>query len=202
MFNIPSRAIVILMRKIKILCLLLFSIVLSVIYYVREWNSTDNHIYIIILRYGGQQGAGAKAIMSFQCWETHSALPGSVHIVEPALPNAILTGDITESTLTFGDLFDLDQFNSISRKINYTEIITADQYFTESSRKIVFVSVQNNKCLKESYSGTTNDCYSSIISRCHYPLLEELTSRGYCIVEILSVNDINTLRTKMEDILR
>ncbi len=162
----------------------------------------DNHIDIIVLNYNGQQGSGIKAIISFQCWEAHSALPGSVHIVEPALSNSILTGDIVGSTFTFGDLFDLNKFNLISKKLDYAEMITADQFFNNGSKKIIFVET-NKKNRTDGIlwpkTNATDDCYPFQIPK--FPILRRLHNRGYCIVKVVSIDYRLLTMEMMESIL-
>ena len=95
--------------------------------------------YVIALRYSGQQGAGMKALLSLQRWVRDVRLP--MKIVEPFIVKSVLGAfkNSAAQEFKFSDLFDLAQFNDVSRSEGVAELISWDTYVAQAPSNAVLV---------------------------------------------------------------
>jgi hypothetical protein len=86
--------------------------------------------YALVLRYSGQQGAGVRALSSLQQWISNLGLP--IKVVEPFIQNSVLGIHPAEKangkSVRFGEMFDLDNFNDVSRRKGLAEMIPWSVY--------------------------------------------------------------------------
>ena len=97
--------------------------------------------YVLVLRYSGQQGAGVKALSSLQQWMRDLRLP--MKIVEPFVQTSVLgmCQSQPREGIRFGDMFDLDQFNAVSRSQGLPEIVPWSVYRSNTYGQAVFVKM-------------------------------------------------------------
>ena len=99
--------------------------------------------YVIGLQYSGQQGAGVKALDSLQHWVRDMRLP--MAIVEPFVQWSTLGLQHiprTESAVRFSDIFDLENFNRVSRSEGVTELIDWPTFVAHGIRRAVYVQME------------------------------------------------------------
>lgn len=148
-------------------------------------------VHVLVLRYMGQQGVAVKALTSLQCWTGHTGLP--VAIVEPALSGTVMTGNIVREDMAMSDLFDIDHFNTLSRLNGYPEVIEKGEFFKQSSKNIVFVTIEKGSEFKEESAQTCLAPSNSVLA--------SLTEKGYCIVKEVSVSNERLTTQTFRDIL-
>ena len=155
-------------------------------------------IYLINLRYSGQQGAGVRALTSLQCWAGHSGLP--ISIVEPAMSRTQLIGLISKknNTMRLTDYFNIKHFNTRSRENGYAELITQNRFLNKGPNDIIYVQT-GSKVHKTKWSNKNNTeiCYKHT----RHALLRKLVKLGYCIVKIVPTKGIQLSRQKIHEIL-
>ena len=102
--------------------------------------------YVLVLRYSGQQGAGVKALSSLQQWIRDLRLP--VRIVEPYVQDSVIgihrKEDVTlpgGDGVRFGEMFDLDHFNSVSRSEGLPEMLPWSSYLSNYLGQAVMVDM-------------------------------------------------------------
>ena len=148
-------------------------------------NGDGHRIYLLVERYMGQQGVGVKALAALQCWASRANL--TVAIVEPAMSDSVLTGDIVRTNMSLADLFDLDHFNAMSRQAGYPVVIRKKHYLKQSVKNIILVSFEKGVKYEEVWSkkvGVEAECYTN-----HQDHLLESVVKGvdYCIVKVVIV---------------
>lgn len=159
------------------------------------WSTAQ--IHVLVLRFMGQQGVGAKALVSLQCWISQIGLPAA--IVEPAITSTLMTGNIVPGKVTLTDLFDMDNFNTLSRGMGYPELVSRDSFFENASRNIIFVKIETKSThlsLPEPDIGETGSCLKATTT-----VLQSLVRGGFCIVKIASVNNQNLTPHSLRNIL-
>ncbi|CAI8004088.1 hypothetical protein GBAR_LOCUS3829 [Geodia barretti] len=100
--------------------------------------------YILVLRYSGQQGAGVQALSSLQQWISNLDLP--MKVVEPFIQNSVLgihpAKKANAKSVRFGEMFDLDNFNDVSRRKGLAEMIPWSVYRASAQgQAAVFVNM-------------------------------------------------------------
>ena len=145
-----------------------------------------HHIYLLVERYMGQQGVGVKALAALQCWASRANL--TVAIVEPAMSDSVLTGDIVRTNMSLADLFDLDHFNAMSRQAGYPVVIRKKHYLKQSVKNIILVSFEKGVKYEEVWPkkvGVGAECYTNHQDH----LLESVVKDvDYCIVKVVIVD--------------
>ena len=97
--------------------------------------------HVMVLQYAGQQGAGVRVLVSLQRWVKMASLP--MLIVEPFIDDSTLgtcTGN-THQCIKFSDMFDLKNFNRVSRSKGVAEIVPWDTYVTRASPDAILVKM-------------------------------------------------------------
>lgn len=161
----------------------------------------DHRIYLLVQRYMGQQGVGVKALTALQCWASRTTLP--VAIVEPALSDSVLTGDILRASMSLADLFDLEHFNAVSRKAGYPLVIGKEIYREKNAKNIILVSFENGAQYQQVWprndSIATEECYASL-NKDHF--LESVVKEAdYCVVKVVVVNNRGLTAQVFRDIV-
>jgi hypothetical protein len=112
-----------------------------------KYNKEHSYGYVVALKYSGQQGAGIQALMSLQCWAASFNLP--IRILEPILNNTVFVSlphersvSLSNKTLRFSDLFDIQHFNRISESIGYVSVGTGEDFFTSAPRDVIYVHLE------------------------------------------------------------
>ena len=112
-----------------------------------EYSKEHAYGYVVALRYSGQQGAGIQALMSLQCWAASFNLP--IHILEPILYSTVLVSvphersvSLSNNSLRFSDLFDIQHFNRISESIGYVSVGTEEDFLTFAPRDAIYVHLE------------------------------------------------------------
>ena len=99
--------------------------------------------YVLVLRYSGQQGAGVKALSSLQQWIRDLNLP--MTIVEPFIQSSILGIHPAKvgvnKSVRFGEMFDLDNFNAVSRSEGLPEMTPWSAYSARTLGRAVYVNM-------------------------------------------------------------
>lgn len=160
----------------------------------QELELHGNSYYIIVLRYMGQQGVGVKSLTYLQCWASHTGLP--MVIVEPAISKSVMTGDIWTSKVIFGDLFDLNHFNDVSKNAGYPEIARIKQFYHQGPMNIVYVSIKHHHSTVDFTN--SESCFTTQIP---HSMLDSFRRKGYCIVNVVSVNSERLTSQLLQDIL-
>ena len=161
----------------------------------RDYHSSFEHGYVTALLYSGQQGTGIQALMSLQCFVGSFNLP--MYIVEPVMINTSfgsrlkLTSDNFNSILKFSDLFDFSHFNNASRKMEFTEIRSENDFYTNAPTKVILVeSHRSNNMHPATVAWTSQEegnCYSS-----------EQIAKEFCIVRVISVSGKRDMRSSYQ----
>ena len=143
-------------------------------------------IYLMVLRYGGQQGSGVSGITSIQCWAGNIGLP--IRIVEPVISTTEIVFSLrAESTefMEFSEYFDLEYFNNASRAAGYAEVVPRKTFLEANSKNVVIIIItrkdRTNDPIINWARNSTHPCYNGS----HYL---EFKEAGYCIVEATSIN--------------
>ena len=104
-------------------------------------ESSSEKGYVLTLKYGGQQGAGVRSLLSQQCWAESFHLP--MYIVEPFIEESIcgIPSDLTktENVLRMSDFFDIDHFNEASRNDGYAEVASWEDFLRSAPRKVIVI---------------------------------------------------------------
>ena len=104
-------------------------------------TSPEPRGYVLTLKYGGQQGAGVRSLLSQQCWAESFHLP--MYIVEPFIEESIcgIPSDLTktENVLRMSDFFDIDHFNEASRNDGYAEVASWEDFLRSAPRKVIVI---------------------------------------------------------------
>lgn len=152
-----------------------------------EASYGDHRIYLTVQRYMGQQGVGVKALTALQCWASRTNLP--VAIVEPAISDSVLTGDILHASMSLADLFDLDHFNAVSRYAGYPEVIRKKIYLEQSVKNIILVSFEIGAHFEQVWPKNTSaeECYTNL--KQDQFLKSVVKGADYCIVKVVVVNN-------------
>ena len=98
--------------------------------------------YLLALTYGGQQGAGVRALAILQRWVKNAGL--SMLIVEPFIKNSVLEtyGNNSQQSIKFSDMFDLKNFNRVSRSEGVTELVPWETYVTRAPPDAILVRIR------------------------------------------------------------
>ena len=133
------------MRVVKsiLVATVLFTVITTMIFVFRThplaravWTSCAEPLrqsrggHVLVLKYSGQQGAGVQALSSLQQWISNLGLP--MKVVEPFIQNSVLgihpAEKANEKSVRFGEMFDLDNFNDVSRRKGLAEMIPWSVY--------------------------------------------------------------------------
>ena len=83
-----------------------------------------NKTLVLSMNYPGQQGTNALCLSLLQCFL--SSIYDKFYILEPYLENSHFTA--VKSSLKFSTLFNLEYFNSESRRVGYPEMLSLDEF--------------------------------------------------------------------------
>ena len=119
----------------------------------------EQHGYVFVLSYSGQQGDGIQALTSLQCWVASFNLP--MLILEPIMTKSAFvsfpTQDLKNSQfLRFSDMIDIEHFNRITKSSGYALMGTREDFFTAAPRNAIIVQVklaQDDQILPPRLSG-------------------------------------------------
>ncbi len=88
----------------------------------------------------GQQGAGVRSIASLQCFL--SSLKSSYLLAEPYIENSRIQGTTsTKDVLKFGDIFDMDLFNAVSRERGRVEMVPIEEIMRHRPNLSILIDV-------------------------------------------------------------
>ena len=125
--------------------------------------------YILTMRFGGQQGAGLRALVSQQCFVSNLGIPA--HIVEPFVINSALrhtypdTNDTRKySLIKFSDMFNIDIFNTESIESGYGPLVRWEQFLNSGPDRAILVELQSGgqkstDVVWDGYSTQDSPCY-------------------------------------------
>ena len=139
--------------------------------------------YILTARYGGQQGAGVRGLVSQQCFSHSLRIP--VHIVEPFVVNSVLGHAQPDQSgiVKFSDLFDLHTFNLASAKSGYMPLITWENFLRNAPKETILVELQTGD-RKRISTNSIPSCYKGS----DIPKIKELgKSYTLCIVRVVHI---------------
>ena len=107
-------------------------------------SPSRGHGYILSLSDGGQQGAGARGLVSQQCWAGSFGLP--MYIVEPFIQSSTFDNTINahsiKSALKFRDYFDIKHFNHISENKHYPQLASWEDFLKNAPRQVIYVNMR------------------------------------------------------------
>ena len=117
-----------------------------------------------------------------------------ISIVEPVIKRAQLISALSNESTVMGltDYFDIESFNSASRKAGFGELTTREDFFKKGSRNIVYVHTGgpgNNAQIN-----TTDSCFN-------LPSLHEKIKPPYCIVQMITTYGKKLSKQKIQQIL-
>ena len=169
----------------------------------------SEHLFTMVLHFTGQQASGAQALINLQCRAHSLQLP--MVILEPvitrnklkAMPHGPFNGsklDIPtpEPALRFNDLFDLANFNQISRSLNYSQLVPRDYFFSKAPRNVVLVVIYEGEknelpeltvLWPKQDKASSVDCYNPLKSEHGDDLkyqLYQIIQKGFCITKVVS----------------
>ena len=96
---------------------------------------------VLVMRYSGQQGSAVKALDSLQRWIRDVHLP--MVIVEPIVQKSVM--GVRQQGVRFSDLFDLDQFNAVSRNEGVPGLLDWPTYLAKAPRTAVLVKMTSTE---------------------------------------------------------
>ena len=172
-------------------------------------NSTPT-MYVVILEYEGQQGNGLASLRDFQC--ILPSIYNNSYILEPQIKDSHMRTFI-QGSLHFSSFFNLDHFNTQSRKVGYSEIVKDERFVKFSARRVIFIIARcgskerviwkaqdhHNSCLGSKEIQPLLNIHSLKIY--HKILLNERHMKQKCIVRVIELNglDVRLLKVKWSD---
>jgi len=163
--------------------------------------------YALSLQYPGQQGAGIRALASFQCFL--GSVTSRLAIVEPYFEGTKLRGVTSlEDKIELSSLFNLENFNTASKNVGYPELATVKDFTQNRPRPVVVVKTQHNQgnkliwsapTLTETAGPTEMKCVTpsdlsflpdpeQTLIRLVSTSLQQMESRSACVVRIVSLD--------------
>ena len=163
--------------------------------------------YALTLQYPGQQGAGIRALASFQCFL--GSMTSRLAIAEPYFEGTKLRGmTFLEDRIELSSLFDLENLNTASRHVGYPELASVKDFIRSRPRPVVVVKTRHNQgnkivwsapILTETTGPTEMKCIAPT-ELSHLPRLEQtlvsqvltglqqMETRSACVVRIVSLD--------------
>ena len=162
-----------------------------------------NISYVVNFKYPGQQGAGVRAIASFQCFL--GSINQQLSIVEPYVEGTNFRGYTNDDTnnIKFSDIFDFGHFNAASRERGYAELVKMEEFVrwspkytilflikTAGSKRVIWTSEfgsEGVKCLREMDMERldTEDQQAIVNSQ---EMLYKIKRKGVCIVRVIAMD--------------
>ena len=143
------------------------------------------HGYVVAMRYSGQQGTGIQALMSLQCFLGSFNL--SMYILEPVMNETSFgsfidmdTKSVSNSLIKFSDMFDIAHFNNASRSMEFAELRSQAEFYTNAPRVVILVESSRSGAHPVSLVWTSQEkvkCYADQ----HVP-------KGFCVMRVISVS--------------
>ena len=166
----------------------------------------EQHGYVFVLSYSGQQGAGIQALTSLQCWVASFNLP--MFILEPILSRTVFVSFPRNLNNTqfvrFSDMFDIKHFNRISKSSGYALVGTREDFFTAAPRNAIYVYVKLARREKirpprlvwsrDSQPDGQQQCYHFEDGR-----LAQLDKEGFCFVRLIEATCSQRQNLKITD---
>ena len=163
----------------------------------------DQHGYVVVMSYSGQQGAGIQSLLSMQCWVSTFNLP--MYILEPIMTSTMFVSiprHQENSFLTFSDLFDIEHFNRMSESTGFPLVVSREQFFSDAPRNVIFIHPgpkdETSKVIwkADSKPDGKQNCYDFEGGR----LLHLAQEQSFCCVRIIQaqVTPIKILMTEKE----
>ena len=163
-------------------------------------------LYTIVMHLTGQQASGIQALINLQCRAHSLNIP--MAILEPvivqnkfrAMPS-LEFGDSGASlvrrdpVVQFHDLFDFDNFNRISKDMDYAQLVPRNTFFESAPRNIIFVVLYDGEMnevpklikLWPKPSAANNSCFDPLTSQLgsdpKYQLYQ-IIKKGFCAVKV------------------
>ena len=145
--------------------------------------------FILTMNYGGQQGAGMRALVLQQCFVGNWDIPA--YIVEPFVINSVLGHrrrhpNTKQATLKFSDLFDFENFNRESTKSGYAPLVEWEYFLNNAPNITILVELQSGD---RKGTDTVWDVSDTQASPCYrgeqYPL--NVVNTTICVVRIVKI---------------
>ena len=170
------------------------------------------HLFTMVLHFTGQQASGVHALINLQCRALSLELP--MLILEPvmtrnkfkAMPHTPFNESQTnasniipppEDALLFADLFNMANFNKISRDLNYSQLAPRDFFFKNAPRKIILVFIyegERNELpeltrLWPKRNTSAGACFDPLTSHLFHSdpkyQLYQIVQKGFCIIKVI-----------------
>ena len=144
-------------------------------------------VYIMALRFMGQQSVGLRVLASLQCWAFSTGVP--MLLVEPDMSGSSFTSKNEHDNTSLGNLFDLQHFNTLSERAGYPQLISRKQYSELNSKKAIYIIIGRE--FKQIWPKNDSDlCCPKKAIRSYW--LEE----DFCIVKVVSIS-VKSLTSQM-----
>ena len=159
-------------------------------------------MYVVILKFAGQQCNGFASLRDFQC--ILPSIYNNSYILEPQIKDSYMRTFINGS-LHFSSFFNLEHFNTQSRKLGHSEIIK-DERFVKFSARHVIVIIGKYYGSKERVIWKAQDNHSKCLGseeikplrKLKKVLLNERHMKQKCIVRVIEVNSFYSHSLKVE----
>ena len=164
-------------------------------------------MYVVILEFAGQQCNGLASLREFQCLLPH--IYNDSYILEPQIKDSYMRTFISGS-LHFSSFFNLEHFNTQSRKVAHSEIIQDERFVKFSSRLVIFIIARcgsKERVIWKAQDNHSNCLGSKLLSnihslkRYHKILMNEKHMKQKCIVRVIQLNvlDVHSLKVEWSD---
>ena len=95
--------------------------------------------YVLAGNYWEQQTSGSRNLQNLQCWAGQL----NVRVVEPFFSRAIITSPLItplpDKLISFGDFFNLSDWNQNSRRHNHSELASWNTFLRDAPRQVIIV---------------------------------------------------------------
>lgn len=151
---------------------------------LKDNQGSVEHGYVVAMRYSGQQGTGIQALMSLQCFLGSFNL--SMYILEPVMNESSfgsfldLDSKSVSKSLKFSDMFDMAHFNNASRSMEFAELRSQVEFYTDAPKAVILVESSRSGAHPISLVWTSQEkvkCYADQ----HVP-------NGFCVIRVISVS--------------
>ena len=160
----------------------------------QDIGTENDRGYAVTLTYGGQQGAGIRALVSQQCWidsivnERYRSNHIQVYLLEPLLESTSFVSGTNavadrKTALPFGNFYDMEQLNQASVRLGLGQMVTIGDFFKNAPRKITLLlfdfSVSTTKVVWTAQNDS--NCYDKYKGKD----LSSLIREGFCIIQVI-----------------
>ena len=104
-----------------------------------DYKAPESTGYVMAVNYWEQQTSGSRNLQNLQCWAGQL----NVRVVEPFFSRAIITSPLItplpDKLISFGDFFNLSDWNQNSRRHNHSELESWNTFLRDAPRQVIIV---------------------------------------------------------------